>query len=160
MRFEAASLLGWGHTTMTWTAKSGLDLTDAAQTFNRSIGLTGPGRRMVEILSHHAVTRLPMLRMALETVTFGSDGMLVAMALRCGAPSNGKLDLGQIASELRNYQLPMALVNNRGTSGVDLIGLVYPANVAVVKTAGAVVMINQTRSAEAATVATNLQQAV
>lgn len=124
---HAENLLGWGHAITKWHANQGQDLAEVAQKFHQSIALTGNGRRLIELLSHQASSRLPVLDLEVGEATFGCDGSLVLMSLKCQYNGDNKPDLAALALELRTYQMPMAGLIYHGANCVEIMG-VAPGN--------------------------------
>lgn len=125
-KFEAGALLGWGHASQTWKAQSKSGLSEASVAFTRGLCLSGEGRRLVEVFSHHLQTRLPSLQVEVNEVTFGSDGMLVMVSADCQVKPGHDLELATIVDDLRQHQLPINIIHHKAADRFEIIGLYYP----------------------------------
>ena len=139
-RFDAGALLGWGHATQTWKAQSKSGLSQASIAFSRGLCLSGEGRRLVEVFTHHLQTRLPSRQVEVNEVTFGSDGMLVMVSADCQVNPGHDLELGTIVDDLRQHQLPINIVNHKASNRFEIIGLYYPFS-APSQSAGGVILV-------------------
>ncbi len=120
---RAENLLGWGHATTSWSANQPQELAEVAQNFHQSIALTGSGRRLIELLTHQAATRIPELDLVVTDATFGCDGALILMSLKCQLNSASEPDLAALAAEIRSYQMPVAGMIYHGGNSVEIIGM-------------------------------------
>ena len=139
-KFNAGALLGWGHATQIWKAQSKSGLSEASIAFTRGLSLSGEGRRLVEVFTHHLQTRLPNLQAEVNEVTFGSDGMLVMVSADCQVKPGHGLELDKIVDDLRQHQLPINIVNHKAADRFEIIGLYYPFS-APSKSGGGVILV-------------------
>ena len=144
-KFDAGSLLGWGHASQTWKAQSKGELSEASIAFTRGLCLSGEGRRLVEVFTHHLQTRLPNKQLEVNEVTFGSDGMLVMVSADCQVTPGHDLDLAMIVDDLRQHQLPINIVNHKIADRVEITGLYYPFSVPSKSTGGIILVFHQQR---------------
>ncbi|MCX6107489.1 MAG: hypothetical protein NTY08_16820 [Proteobacteria bacterium] len=141
--FDAGALLGWGHATHTWQAQSKSRLSEASIAFTRGLCLSGEGRRLVEVFSHHLQTRLPSLQVEVNEVTFGSDGMLVMVSADCQVKPGHDLELATIVDDLRQHQLPINIINHKAADRIEIIGLYYPFSAPPQKGEGVILVFNR-----------------
>lgn len=141
--FDAGALLGWGHSTQTWQAQSKSRLSEASIAFTRGLCLSGEGRRLVEVFSHHLQTRLPSLQVEVNEVTFGSDGMLVMVSADCQVKPGHDLELATIVDDLRQHQLPINIINHKAADRIEIIGLYYPFFAPPQKGEGVILVFNR-----------------
>jgi|GEM_PF-3516050 len=117
------NLLGWGHAVTQWQPKHGTELAEVGRSFHESLALTGNGRRLIELLTHQALTRLPILDLEVSEATFGCDGAVILMSLTCEFTGAGDINLPAIAAEIRAYQLPLATLTNHGANQIEIMGV-------------------------------------
>ena len=124
--FKLAQLLRWGHAQTTWQLSAGRGneaIADAGLQFTRRLNLTGEGRRLAEMFSHFAAARLPSLNLTSQSVTFGSDGLLIVVAARCRAEPD--MSVRAVCEELRIHDFPIAVVNQLGHNDFEIAGLFH-----------------------------------
>lgn len=124
--FKLAQLLRWGHAQATWQLSAGRGpeaVADAGLQFTRRLNLTGEGRRLTEMFSHFTAARLPSLNLTSQSVTFGSDGLLIVVSARCRAEDG--MSVRAVCEELRIHDFPIAVVNQLGPSDFEIAGLFH-----------------------------------
>jgi hypothetical protein len=122
--FHLEHLLRWGHASATWDLSGKTSIADAGLRFARSLNLTGEGRRLTEMFSHFIQVRLPALKLKKQAVTFGADGLLITVIVRC-TPEPG-MHVRDAAEELRIHDFPISVVNRLGDGSFEIGALHYP----------------------------------
>ena len=151
---QPENLLGWGHAVTNWQPHHGRELAEVAKSFHHSLALTGNGRRLIELLSHQSSTRLPLLNIEVGEATFGCDGAVVLMSLKCQYVGAGDINVAALAAEIRSYQLPLASLTYHGANRLEIMAVASGNPSLPVASSGTLLLLDRENEAAAPTTAT------
>jgi hypothetical protein len=122
--FSLAHLLRWGHALQKWDRESVEQIADLSQIFCRNLKLNGESRRLTEMSSHFMEVFPNQLKLALENLTFASDGITTGVI--------GELKLididyqsSSLLEEISQYEFPITVINDLGAGKLEIGALFH-----------------------------------